>query len=375
MRPPPSDHWVIVHRLRAQDVPEVASGAVGLRAIACVPGRRTGLAGFALTPDLDPVSACVSPRAWRITRLRFVASLLLLPLAPQPRWHEAVPPGSGCLPPRCAAGQLPLALPILVHGERLFMIGDGADPRRVHESRDGRTWASYEHNARWGQTYGAAHASYRGALWRMGGFTDTASQRILQNDVWRSVDGRRWERLLSRAPWPPRAHAHLVVFRDTLLLIGGEPNDRVVWYTVDGVTWGSRPAPGLPGLNPQGMLAFRGSLWILGHGTWDSATNDVWSSADGTTWTRVSAGADWPARTHAGFAVLHDHLWVFGGAGRRDVWSSADGVRWLETTEPLPGPPRAANHSVVFQDGLWVFGGKTGGAGGTGFWDGVWFLK
>ena len=308
-------------------------------------------------------------------RLRLIPCLALLLFAREPRWHQAIPPGSGCLPPRCASGQLPLALPILVHGERLIMIGDGADPTRIHESRDGRNWVSYEHDAQWGKSYGAAHASYRGALWRLGGFVEVANQRILRSDVWRSVDGRRWKRLLARAPWPPRARAHLVPFRDTLWLIGGEPNDRVVWFTVDGVTWGSRPAPGLPELNPQGVLVHHGSLWILGHGAWDGATNDVWSSPDGTTWTRVVAGADWPARTGAGFGVLQDQLWVVAGAGRRDVWFSVDGVRWRVASEPLPGPPRAANFAVLFRDGLWVFGGKTGGAGGTGFWDGVWYLK
>jgi len=30
---------------------------------------------------------------------------------------------------------------------------------------------------------------------------------------------------------------------------------------------------------------------------------------------------------------------------------------------------------VVFRDAFWIFGGKTGGLGGTGFWDGVIYLK
>lgn len=308
-------------------------------------------------------------------RVRLIPGILVLFVSPEPRWHQAIPPGTGCLPPRCASGQLPLALPIVAHGDRLVMMGDGADPTRIYESRDGRRWLSHEHDATWGQSYGAAHASYRGALWRVGGFVEVANRRILLNEVWRSDDGRSWERVLSGAPWAPRARAHLVPFRDTLWLIGGEPNDRVSWFTVDGVTWGARPVAGLPELNPQGVVVHRGALWILGHGAWESATNDVWSSADGVSWTRVASAAAWPARTGAGFGVLQGQLWVIGGAGRRDAWSSADGVHWRLAPEPLPGPPRAADHSVVFQGGLWVFGGKTGGAGGTGFWDGVWYLK
>ena len=268
-----------------------------------------------------------------------------------------------------------MAVPILAHQGRLLMIGDGADPVRTWESSDGRTWSSYEHDARWGKRYGTADASYRGAIWRMGGFVDSADQRILYNDVWRSVDGRRWQRVVPHAPWPSRARGHLVTFRDTLWLIGGEPNDRILWFTVDGTTWGSRAALGLPDLNPQGVLVHRGALWILGHGTWDQAKNDIWSSPDGSNWTRVVERARWQARTGAGFAVLHDRIWVVAGAGRRDLWYSTDGVRWHEALARLPGPPRAAEYSVLFQEALWVFGGKTGGAGGTGFWDGVWYLK
>lgn len=308
-------------------------------------------------------------------RSRVVAGTVLLILAPEPRWHQAIPPGSGCLPPRCAPGQLPLALPLVAHGDRLFMIGDGADSTGGYESRDGQRWTRFEHNAGWRASYGAALASYRGALWRAGGFVEAGGRRMLLNEVWRSRDGRQWERVLTRAPWPPRARAHLIAFRDTLWLVGGEPHDRVLWFTVDGVTWSARAAPDLPALNPQSVLVHRGLLWILGHGTWESATNDVWSSSDGARWTRVAATADWPARTGGGFGVMQDQLWVIAGAGRRDIWSSADGVRWRNAPEQLPGPPRAANYSVSFRGGLWVFGGKTGGAGGTGFWDGVWYLK
>jgi hypothetical protein len=313
------------------------------------------------------------PRTSRLIHLLVFVPVVLVESGP--RWREAIRAGSGCFPPRCDPGQLPLALPILVHGDRLVMIGDGADPRHIHESRDGRTWVAQEHDATWGNVYGAAHASYRGALWRMGGFVAANGERLLQNDVWRSRDGRRWERLVARAPWPPRARAHLIAFRDTLWLIGGEPNDGMLWFTVDGVTWGARKAAGLPRRNPQGVVVFRGSLWILGHGTWEDASNDVWSSPDATTWTLVVGRAGWPSRTGAGFGVLRNALWVVGGAGHRDVWSSEDGAHWREASERLPGPPRLADYSVVFREGLWVFGGKTGGAGGTGFWDGVWYLE
>lgn len=309
-----------------------------------------------------------------IGRLGVLSSALFVVLVSELSWYEVRPPGRGCWPPACASDELPLALRVVAHSGRLLMIGDGADPTGVYESSDGRVWRRSEHNAAWGVRYGAAIASYRGTLWVAGGFEQIGERRTPKNDVWRSRDGRRWERVLNEAPWQARSQAHLVVFRDTLWLIGGEPNDRVAWRTTDGLSWRSRRWSELPGANPQAVLVHRGALWILGHGAWDNATNDVWSSADGRSWIKIVPAASWPARTGAGFADFQDRLWVFAGAGRRDVWSSADGINWRQSSDSLPGPPRAANYSAVFEDRFCVFGGKTGGLGGSGFWDGVWCL-
>jgi N utilization substance protein A len=67
MTPFPSDHWTVVHRLLAHEVPEVADGTVELRAVARLPGLRTKLAVSSLTPGLDPVTVCVGPKARSIT--------------------------------------------------------------------------------------------------------------------------------------------------------------------------------------------------------------------------------------------------------------------------------------------------------------------
>jgi len=300
--------------------------------------------------------------------------VLVMGLAAEPTWHLARAPGSGCWPPDCADGQVPLATPIVVHRDRLVMIGDAA-PTRGYESSDGTTWRVFTHDAGWGKRYKSADISYGGALWRIGGWVEEDGVRTAKNDVWRSEDGRHWVRVLAAAPWPPRSGAHLVAFRDTLWLIGGEPADQRLWLTTDGRHWVARAATSLPAENPQGVLVYNDALWVIGHGEWESATNDVWSSSDGLHWSRVSAHAPWPVRTCAGFAVLGDRLWVVAGAGFRDAWSSSDGRSWRRASTAVPGPTRCAEYSVVFQNAYWIFGGKTGGAGGTGFWDGIITLK
>lgn len=290
-------------------------------------------------------------------------------------WHVVRPPGGGCLPPVCRDGQWPMATPVLVHGNRFVMIGDGADPQRIYESSDGARWRPRRTNASWGARYESADASFADALWRTGGFEPRGEQRTYFNDVWRSGDGVTWHRITAAAPWSPRADAHLVAFRDSLWLVGGEPNDGVVWSTRDGVTWVAHRATGLPRRPPQAVLVFNDALWILGHGRWREATNDVWTSADGAVWHEVRSEAPWLARTDPGFGVAKGRLWVIAGAGHRDVWSSGDGRQWARSHADLPGPPRTADFVASHRDGVWVFGGKTGGAGATGFWDGIYVLR
>jgi hypothetical protein len=234
-----------------------------------------------------------------------------------------------------------MATPVLVHGNRFVMIGDGADPQRLYESSDGARWQARDTDAAWGARYKSADASFAGALWRAGGFETRGERPIYFNDVWRSTDGTRWHRVIATAPWSPKAGAHLVAFRDSLWLIGGEPNDGNVWSTQDGVTWTPHRRTGLPAASPQAVVAFNGALWILGHGRWEGATNDVWTSPDGAHWRQVLPAAPWVARTDPGVEVARGRIWVIAGAGH----------------------------------GVWVFGGKTGGAGGTGFWDGIYVLR
>eukprot|EP01029_Cantina_marsupialis_P018399 TRINITY_DN4221_c0_g1_i1.p1 TRINITY_DN4221_c0_g1~~TRINITY_DN4221_c0_g1_i1.p1 ORF type:complete len:873 (+),score=217.51 TRINITY_DN4221_c0_g1_i1:67-2685(+) len=76
-------------------------------------------------------------------------------------------------------------------------------------------------------------------------------------------------------------------------------------------------------------------------GRYRTFLNDVWESSDGKTWTPLTLNAPWPARGGHAFAVTRDRLWVYGGRGGdpyvkadnplfNDVWSSADGITWTQ---------------------------------------------
>jgi hypothetical protein len=132
-----------------------------------------------------------------------------------------------------------------------------------------------------------------------------------------------------------------------------------------------------------GALTLQGKMWFLGG--WNPGdkknfpricNNEVWSSADGATWTLVKpntfldrsfdATKDWEGRHTAGYAVYKDKLWIIGGDVNQgyyhfDVWNSADGKTWtlVNKDKPVPWGPRALHYTVVHDGKLWVIGGQT----------------
>ena len=64
------DRWAAIHKIVSAEVPEVASGVVELRGAARIPGEGTKLAVVSLTPDVDPISACVGRKGAHAEAIR-----------------------------------------------------------------------------------------------------------------------------------------------------------------------------------------------------------------------------------------------------------------------------------------------------------------
>lgn len=65
-----SEYWRVVHDILAREVPELAEGALELRAVARLPGRRTKVAVSARAPEVHALDACTGPLAERATAIR-----------------------------------------------------------------------------------------------------------------------------------------------------------------------------------------------------------------------------------------------------------------------------------------------------------------
>jgi hypothetical protein len=113
-----------------------------------------------------------------------------------------------------------------------------------------------------------------------------------QPALWRSADGRAWDRLAYPDAIGPAELTDLIATGDRYVVTGRLNGVAAMWTSSDGATWTAvdgREAGFGPGLisdvarTPNGLVA-AGHLDVKG--TYDGA---VWTSPDGENWTRVAA--------------------------------------------------------------------------------------
>jgi len=125
-----------------------------------------------------------------------------------------------------------------------------------------------------------------------------------------NVPGADWLLATSAAPWGQRGYPAQTVFKNKVYLLGGER------------------APGvyLP---------------------------DVWTSANGISWTLTQGSADWSARSGLSVVTLGRTSYVLGGNDgnvNNDVWSSQNMRKWKRLTNNAPWSPRWHHCSVMFSN-------------------------
>ena len=254
-------------------------------------------------------------------------------------------------------------------------------------------WERVVETAGWEPRDSAGELAYRDRMWLLGGWFQ--SYEAPPRDVWSSPDGKTWTRVTEAAPWIHSDLPMTLAFDDKMWMMGGWYNGRLpghsassqVWCSTDGATW--MQVTSQAGWSPRlasALVEFQGKMWLLG-GTEDyyfgdasSLKNDVWCSADGAHWERVTADAGWAPRAYHQAAVLNNKIYVFGGGNYvpeyfalSDVWSSEDGEHWTRVTEAAPWHPRLWFSSAVYRDRMWVLGGWSNNPSQN--WGDVWYSK
>jgi N-acetylneuraminic acid mutarotase len=247
----------------------------------------------------------------------------------------------------------------------------GPPPKDAWSTTDGVTWAQQaldtEIDFSWLQ--GVVQQTDRVTL--IGGVL-----RAYSNKVWQTTNGESWTEL---APFDfaPNLLSRGAVFKDAMWLIGGGRLDGLdtneIWRSSDGLTWSRVNTAGqiFSPRDSHRVLVFNERLWVIGgwdfftaEGGTETFNNEVWSSADGVTWTKhTPSGAIFSPRAGHGAVVFNGRMWVVGGAGGNgdlrfnDVWSSADGVSWVLEQATATFSPRYGAALVAFNNALWLFAG------------------
>ncbi|WP_339728362.1 GDSL-type esterase/lipase family protein [uncultured Gimesia sp.] len=238
-------------------------------------------------------------------------------------------------------------------------------------------WVQVTEKAGWQARDSQGELVFKNQLWIFGGWFN--SFEAPPRDVWNSSDGKNWKLVTKQAPWIHSDLPMTITFKDKMWLMGGWYNGRLkghsagnqVWSSVDGKQWGlvTKQAAWTPRA-AAALVEFKGKMWLLGgtenyyFGDEKSLKNDVWSSADGKTWTRATENAGWSPRAYHQAAVLNGKIYVFGGGNytpeyhaTNDVWSSEDGIHWKQETAKAPWQERLWFSTVVYRDRMWVIGG------------------
>jgi len=162
-------------------------------------------------------------------------------------------------------------------------------------------------------------------------------------------------------------YGHRIVnFNGALIMIGGIRDvNRIneVWASANGSTWTQVSTVGniFTARNGHQVVVFNNKMWVIGGFTDGGRSSEVWSSSDGATWTLETTSALFSPRADHAAVVFNNKIYVVGGSDgtmKNDVWSSSDGINWTEET--ISGSlfsARQAHSLTVFNGQMYLIAG------------------
>lgn len=244
-------------------------------------------------------------------------------------------------------------------------------------------WQKHADTSVWGDRYAHASIYFKQNIYLTGGtflggnslLLKDKEQLIGNSDIWLSKDGELWSKLSDISPWQGRLDLQLIAFHGNIFLIGGllwgptsytYTND--VWKSADGTTWECiQPKAPWTGRTGFGLYVLNGKLFLVGGRATDAEggiLGDLWMSQNGVDWLEVKNKQPWQKRSRMAICNLGDSVIMHGGLGSNemleDCWITKDGYTWESVSihSDSIGPGKIAKHAIVkLQDKIFMFGG------------------
>ncbi|MBB3166944.1 Ig-like domain-containing protein [Simiduia aestuariiviva] len=215
--------------------------------------------------------------------------------------------------------------------------------------------------ARWRARTGTKVAQLNGYLYLMGGSDSPYGNYI---DVWRSENGVQFTRINKyNGSTGSRIDHSVIGFNNKLWLLGGTTSDASIWSSADGTSWTKEVinAPFDKRSRAQ-MIVKDGLLYLIGGNDPEGNTlKDVWRSADGISWSSIATDQAFPKEAHA--VLFNGKIWLVGGDGGDGsgrVLSSNDGISWnVENAAPPFSALSGKGGAAVFDNKIWLVEGAS----------------
>ncbi|CAA0097138.1 N-acetylneuraminate epimerase [BD1-7 clade bacterium] len=312
------------------------------------------------------------------------------------KWEDITPASGEGFPARWSHEALS-------HLGKLYVFGGVTDASGVKQVLDdiwesadnGKTWQQVTTEGRqWLARKALSAASHLGYIYLMGGENDA---RNAFDDLWRSIDGKKWEHLLPAADLKRRTSHKLISHLGKLYLMGGKGHrdnpDETKTYMNDvmmsadlGMSWTTIVADRVSGTDTQNRD--RSALVFSPRSAFDVASvddkmvmvggnhdrkggfNDVHiATGDMTEWMKIHAARKPLDHREAHALVSHGDKLIAMGGNNGDKHtaqihtSDDDGKTWqeirpaMDITDTAP-TGRALHHLMSFKNALYVLGGK-----------------